>query len=99
MSSGAARLVVIVAFVAGCGLLLSKGFGATSGDLARSSTPTPQPTHTHSRAPQPTLSPVVNGVTIAVLNGTNTANLASEVQRRLANAGYSPAQTPGNSPT
>jgi LytR cell envelope-related transcriptional attenuator len=99
MSSGAARLVVVLVFAAGCGFVLAKGFSANSGDLARSS-PSASPTHhPHTRSPQPTLSPKVSGVTIAVFNGTNTPNLASHVQQTLAKAGYRPDQTPGNSPT
>jgi hypothetical protein len=100
MSSGAARLIVVVAFIGSSWLILANGYSGSTGGLAASAvTHQPRSPHAHSRSPRATLSPQVQGVSIAVFNGTTTANLAEQVQLKLANAGYNPAQPASNAPT
>src|SRR5438477_1006164 len=103
MNSGAARLIVLVAFIATCWLILANGYTGSAGGLApQGGTHQPRPSHTsrtHSRSPHTTLSPQVQSVSIAVFNGTTTVNLAQRVQLILGQAGYNPAQPASNAPT
>lgn len=92
-------MVVVVAFIASCWLILSNGFSGSAGDLAPAASGSPRPTHSHTHTPHATLSPQVNGVTIAVFNGTYTANLAQTVQQTLSTAGYPVGQPASDSPT
>lgn len=107
MNLGTARIVIIVVFVAVGIVVLTNGFdGDTSavsnaGDLG-GSTPTESPSATPSASPttppRETPSPQVDGVLIAVFNGTSETGLAGQVQQMLEAENYIAAQEAANSP-
>ena len=97
---GTARIVIIVALAAGGIALLANGFAGTvvtpaDADGGGASSPTsssPTDSASPSKPPKETPSPQVEGVQIAVLNGTNEVGLAGQVQQLLVDDGYLPAQ-------
>jgi hypothetical protein len=100
------RAIVLAAAVVIGAVVLSKGFAS---DASQSFTPqptqtTPSASGTPSGTPSPSshpttpASPPVKGVTVQVLNGTHTANLASNTKTQLEQAGYTVTGT-GNSAT
>ena len=107
MNLGTARIVIIVALVAAGVAVLANGFasgtvvtppgggggttspGATGPD---GSSPTNSPT----KPPRVIPSPQIQGVLIAVFNGTNATGLAGQVQQLLAADGYVAAQDPAD---
>jgi LytR cell envelope-related transcriptional attenuator len=97
---GTARIVIIVALAAGGIALLANGFAGTvvtpadadGGGAASPSSASPTDSASPSKTPRETPSPEVEGVQIAVLNGTNEVGLAGEVQQLLVDDGYLPAQ-------
>lgn len=108
MNLGTARIVIILALVAAGVAVLANGFGSgtsvtpvtssgggASGGSPRSSPPSQPP----SRTPNPTPSPQVQGVRVAVFNGTFAPGLATQVQQKLTGDGYVQAQAPGDAPS
>jgi hypothetical protein len=103
---GTARIVIIVALVAAGVAVLANGFasgtvvtppggggGTTSGATGPDgSSPTTSPT----KPPRVIPSPQIQGVLIAVFNGTNETGLAGQVQQLLAADGYVAAQDPAD---
>jgi serine/threonine-protein kinase len=71
--------------------------GTTHASPRTSPTPSPSRSPSPSPSPSPTPSPQVEGVTVLVLNGTETAGLATEAASLLETAGFTTA-TPGNAP-
>jgi hypothetical protein len=105
VSSGTARIAVIVALVVAGVAVLANGFGdaattvaAPSGASSTSpSSPSPT-TASESASPTETPKPKVEGVTVMVFNGTDVTGLASQGQQTLTDAGYSAPFDPTNSP-
>ena len=101
MNLGTARIAIIVAlFVSGIAVL-ANGFGTSAtvnnpvGPGASSVSPSEtSPTASPSKPPKETPSPEIQGVLIAVLNGTFETGLAGEVQQTLEADGYVAAQDP-----
>ena len=99
---GTARIVIIVALAAGGIAILANGFAGgtvvtppgSDGGAVSTSAESPSPSSSPSTPPKETPSPEVEGVQIAVLNGTNEVGLAGEVQQLLVDDGYLPAQDP-----
>jgi hypothetical protein len=99
---GTARIVIIAALFVGGIAVLANGFGDSttvedSGGGVGVSPASPtgaSPTTSPSGPPKETPSPLVQGVPIAVLNGTFEAGLAGEVQQTLEADGYVAAQDP-----
>ena len=60
---------------------------------------TPSPTEAQTASPRPTLSPRVEGVLIAVFNGTDVDGLAHSVAEDLQREGYVNGQEPADAPT
>ena len=97
---GTARIVIIVALAAGGIAILANGFAGgtpvtppgTGGGTVSPSTTSPSESSSPSTPPKETPSPQIDGVQIAVLNGTNEVGLAGEVQQLLVDDGYLPAQ-------
>jgi len=98
---GTARIVIIVALAAGGIAILANGFasgtvvtpaGSGGGGTASAGSESPSPPSSPSTPPKETPSPEVDGVQIAVLNGTNEVGLAGQVQQLMVNDGYLPAQ-------
>lgn len=107
MNLGTARIVIIVALVVAGVAVLANGFasgtvvtppgggggttapGATGPD---GSSPTTPPT----KPPRVVPSPQIQGVLIAVFNGTNETGLAGQVQQLLTADGYVAAQDPAD---
>ena len=58
--------------------------------------PTSSPTNSPTQPPKETPSPQIEGVLIAVFNGTNETGLAAEVQQLLEADGYVAAQDPAD---
>jgi hypothetical protein len=103
---GTARIVIVIALVAGGIALLANGFGGATiaaGLAGDGSNPGPgssvSPHARHPRSPKQLPSPQVHGVTIAVFNGTNTIGLAGQVEQTLEADGYVKAQNPANAPS
>jgi hypothetical protein len=69
--------------------------GITTTSSGRSGTAAPSVTPSVSPSASATAKPRVKGVTVQVLNGTDTTGLASIVTGRLEKAGYT-MRTPGN---
>ncbi len=88
--SSPVRWVVIVVFVAVGVLILSKGFGSSSGAATPGiTTPHSSPTPSHTPTHKPTSSaPSLVDITVAVFNGANSPGLASSERQRLATAGW-----------
>jgi LytR cell envelope-related transcriptional attenuator len=101
---GTARIVIILALAAGGIAVLANGFatGAVvppAGGGGGSETTSPSdasPTNSPSQPPKETPSPQIEGVRIAVFNGTNETGLAAEVQQILEADGYVAAQDPAD---
>jgi hypothetical protein len=97
---GTARIVIIVALAAGGIAILANGFASgtvvtppgSGGGTVSAGSESPSPPSSPSTPPKETPSPKVEGVQIAVLNGTNEVGLAGEVQQLLVDDGYLPAQ-------
>ena len=101
MRFGSARIVVIVALIAGGILLLATGFSGNAGTFLKagaSVTPTPSPSHATHHSPSPTPAPQTTGVPIAVFNATTASGAARQAQDRLKADGYVPVQAPADSP-
>jgi hypothetical protein len=104
---GTARIVIILALVAAGVAVLANGFGSgtsvtpvtSSGGGASSGSPSSSPSQPPSRTPNPTPSPQVQGVRVAVFNGTFASGLATQVQQKLTGDGYVQAQAPGDAPS
>jgi hypothetical protein len=103
---GTARIVIIMALVAAGVAVLANGFasgtvvtppGGGGGTPARATgangnSPTTSPT----KPPRVIPSPQIQGVLIAVFNGTNATGLAGQVQQLLEADGYVAAQAPAD---
>jgi LytR cell envelope-related transcriptional attenuator len=101
---GAGRIVVIVALVVGGIAVLINGFSGGSSPVSSAtsggpSTPTSSTTPSGTPAPTATPSPQVDGVMIAVFNGTTTTGLGGQGQQMLTNAGYVAPTDAMNAPT
>ncbi len=100
------RWAVLVAFVLGGILVLSKGFGGTpsaanpGGGPAASNTPpsSPTPSHTPTQRPSSQRTPSLTGITVAIYNGAGQAGLASDQRQQLDAAGWDVISI-GNAPT
>jgi hypothetical protein len=99
---GTWRIVILAALVASGVVILSNGFGR---DVVEVTTPTgsTQPTGptgpaTESQEPPPPEGEV-DGVSIAVFNGTESAGLAAEVTLSLKDVGYGVGQDATDAPT
>ena len=104
MNLGTWRIVILAALVAFGAVILSNGFpggpaAATppTGPTAPTG-PTGDPTGTQTPEPPPPLGQV-EGVSIAVFNGTDQTGLAAEVTLALKAAGYDIGQDAINAPT
>ena len=101
---GTARIVIILALVAGGIAVLANGFASgtvvtppTGGGASESPSPSASsPTDSPTPPPKETPSPQIEGVLIAVFNGTNETGLAAEVQQILEADGYVAAQDPAD---
>ena len=98
--------MIIVALVVGGIAVLANGFGAGTslpGPVAGGTSPTVVPSGSPSarppRSPKPTPPPQIQGVAIAVFNGTNTVGLAGQVEQTLEADGYVKAQDPADAPS
>lgn len=98
---GTARIVIIAALFVGGIAVLANGFGNSTtvtpqgggvGSGSPGGSDSSSPTTSPSKPPKETPSPQIQGVLIAVLNGTFTAGLAGEVQQTLEADGYVAAQ-------
>jgi hypothetical protein len=94
MANSPLRWAVLVAFVVGGALILSKGFGSTpSAAGTPGSSPSPStsasPSHTPGHTPSHTPSaPSQVGITVAIYNSTTTPGLASDQRQQLDVAGW-----------
>lgn len=106
MATSTLRFVIIVALVAGGAVLIGRAFpqagtpglpgGAGAPGGSPSVTRTPSPT----KPPKSRPSPQVQGVRVAVFNGTSVSMLAAKVADQLSRRfGYQVAQAPGNTPS
>jgi hypothetical protein len=103
---GTARIVIVLALVAGGVAVLANGFGG-GADVAAPGAGNPSPSVSVSPStsaspatpPKETPSPQVQGVHIAVFNGTNETGLAGQVQQTLEADGYVAAQDPADAPS
>lgn len=101
---GTARIVIILALAVGGIVVLANGFGSGAivtppTGAAGSDTASPSgssPTSSPSQPPKETPSPQIEGVQIAVFNGTNETGLAAQVQQLLEADGYVAAQDPAD---
>ncbi len=105
MNLGTARIVLIVALVAGGVAVLSNAFGGGTAALAPSgggsgSSPSASSSPSHSRSPatspSPLPSPNVGGVIFASLNGTYAPGCATKVDHMLVGDHYQEGQAPGD---
>src|SRR5262249_25461452 len=95
MANSPLRWAVLVAFIVGGALLLSKGFestssaagtpGSTTQPSGSSSSPSQTPSHTPSHTPS---APSLVGITVAIYNSTTTPGLASDQRQQLDVAGW-----------
>jgi len=98
---GTARIVIVLALIVAGIAVLANAFGSgTSATPAipgasPSSSPSQRPSHT----PNPAPSPQVQGVKVAVFNGTFAPGLAAQVQQKLTGDGYLQAQAPADAPS
>ncbi len=93
MSTSALRALILAAAVVIGGMMLVKAFphGAVQAFTPPSASPaaTPSPTPSHSPTPSgPSTSPTIKGVTIQILNATQTPGLAATWAAKLKKAGY-----------
>ena len=101
---GTARIVIILALAVGGIAVLANGFASgavvpPSSGGAGSETTSPSessPTNSPTQPPKETPGPQIEGVMIAVFNGTNETGLAAEVQQLLEADGYVAAQDPAD---
>ena len=103
---GTARIVIVVALVVGGIAVLANGFGSgtiAAGPVGGGSSPSAgasgSPSARPSKPPKALPSPQVQGVAIAVFNGTNTIGLAGQVEQMLEADGYVKAQDPADAPS
>lgn len=103
MNLGTARIVIILALAAGGIAVLANGFGSaavvtppTGGGGGSVSPSGSSPSTSPSPPPKETPTPQIEGVQIAVFNGTNETGLAAEVQQLLEADGYVAAQDPAD---
>jgi hypothetical protein len=104
---GTARIVIVLALAVGGIAVLANGFesgavvtpptGAGGSDTASPSGASPS--SSPSQPPKETPSPQIEGVQIAVFNGTNETGLAAQVQQVLEADGYVAAQDPADADT
>lgn len=106
MNIGTARIVIVLALVVGGIAVLANGFGGAAavtppgeGGPSSTSSSSPSGSPTQTTAPHETPSPQVQGVLIAVFNGTNETGLAGQVQQTLTADGYVAAQDPADAPS
>jgi hypothetical protein len=108
VNQGTARIVIIVALVAVGAVVLANGFdsggGVTAATPSGSETPSPTGTLTPSETSTPSATETPSPqqpsqVIFMALNGTDVTGLAAEAQQLLEDAGYTPAQEAGNTPT
>ena len=100
---GTARIVIILALAAGGIAVLANGFASgavvppSGGGGSETTSPSgSSPTSSPTQPPKQTPSPQIEGVLIAVFNGTNETGLAAEVQQLLEADGYVAAQDPAD---
>jgi hypothetical protein len=103
---GTARIVIILALTVGGIAVLANGFGSaavvpppTGAGGSGTESPSSSPSTTPSQPPKETPSPQIEGVQIAVFNGTNETGLAAQVQQLLEADGYVAAQDPADADT
>ena len=92
VATSTVRFAIIVALVVGGVVLIGKAFPEVSGkvpaDGITSPTPSHSPSPTPSKTPKPTLTPQVQGVRVAVYNGTSVTGLASDTAKKLSGPTY-----------
>ena len=102
-----ARLAVVVALIVGGVAVLTNGFGGDGDVSAVAASPSaPTTASSPSSSPSVTASPTaaaepkpkVQGVTIAVFNGTSTTGLGATVQQDLEAKGYVKTQDAADAP-
>jgi hypothetical protein len=104
---GTARIVIIVALVVAGVAVLANGFSSGAvltppGGAGGTTAPgaigpdSSSPTTSATKPPRVIPSPVIQGVLIAVFNGTNSTGLAGQVQQLLMADGYVAAQDPAD---
>lgn len=104
MNLGTARIVLIVALVAGGVAVLSNAFGGGSAALApgggsaapQSASSSPSHSRSPATSPSPLPSPNVRGVIFASLNGTYAPGCATKVDNMLVGDFYQSGQAPGD---
>jgi hypothetical protein len=102
-----ARIVIILALIVTGVAVLANGFGSGTsvtpvipgGGGASGASPSSSPSQPPSHTPNPAPSPQVEGVKVAVFNGTFAPGLAAQVQQKLTGDGYVQAQAPGDAPS
>jgi hypothetical protein len=95
VATSTVRFAIIVALVVGGVVLIGKAFPDASGGLANngitSPTPSQSPTTKPTKPPKTSPSPQVQGVRIAVYNGSSVTGLASDTATKLQDTyGYVP---------
>jgi hypothetical protein len=101
---GTARIVIVLALAVGGIAVLANGFASGtvvtppsgSGGTGTVSPSGSSPTSSPTKPPKVTPSPQIEGVQIAVFNGTNETGLAAQVQQLLETDGYVAAQDPAD---
>ncbi len=103
---GTARIVIILALAVGGIAVLANGFGSAAVVTppsgvggSETASPSSSPSNTPSQPPKETPPPKIQGVQIAVFNGTNETGLAAQVQQLLEADGYVAAQDPADADT
>jgi LytR cell envelope-related transcriptional attenuator len=103
---GTARIVIILALAVGGIAVLANGFGSAAvvtppsgAGASETESPSTSPSNSPSQPPKETPSPQIQGVQIAVFNGTNETGLAAQVQQLLEADGYVAAQDPADADT
>lgn len=103
---GTARIVIILALAVGGIAVLANGFATgavvtppTGGGGSDTTSPSSSASSSPTQPPKETPSPQIEGVQIAVFNGTNETGLAAQVQQVLDADGYVAAQDPADTDT
>ena len=99
---GTWRIVILAALVTSGVIILSNGFGGAEVDVTTptGSTEPTGPTGPATESPEPLpLEGQVDGVSIAVFNGTESIGLAADVTVSLDDAGYGVGQDAADAPT
>lgn len=103
---GTARIVIILALAVGGIAILANGFGSAAvvtppsgAGGSETTSPSSSPSSTPSQPPKEPPPPQIEGVQIAVFNGTNETGLAAQVQQLLEADGYVAAQDPADADT